>query len=81
MLDAYPFTIFMFQKYWDDPVKGIIETVNFGGDCDTTGAIFGALAGARHGMVFPKEWVDVLKNKDRLQKAAEGIYALRKNGI
>jgi poly(ADP-ribose) glycohydrolase ARH3 len=80
VLDSYPFTIFMFQKYFDDPINGLIETVNWGGDCDTTGAMFGALAGARHGMVFPKEWVDVLKYKDKLQKAAEGIYAIKENG-
>ncbi len=46
--ESYPFALFMFQKYWDDPLTGMLETVNSGGDCDTTGAMYGALAGARH---------------------------------
>ncbi|MDP3026909.1 MAG: ADP-ribosylglycohydrolase family protein [Nanoarchaeota archaeon] len=77
VFEAYPFTIFMFQKYWDKPLKGLIETVNYGGDCDTTGAMFGALAGAKNGMIFPESWVNVLQNKDRLKSAAEGIYNLK----
>jgi ADP-ribosylglycohydrolase len=81
VFEAYPFTLFMFQKYWDNPIKGLIETVNYGGDCDTTGAMYGALAGAKNGMIFPKEWVDVLKNKDKLEKVALAIYALKENGI
>ncbi|MBI3334271.1 ADP-ribosylglycohydrolase family protein [Candidatus Pacearchaeota archaeon] len=74
---SYPFTLFMFQKHWDTPIKGLLETINYGGDCDTTGAIFGALAGARHGMVFPESWLSVLKEKDRLMKAADSIYSCR----
>jgi ADP-ribosylglycohydrolase len=73
-IEAYPFTLFMFQKYWDNPVEGLIETVNFGGDCDTTGAMYGALAGANNGMVFPKNWK--LNDKDKLQDLAESIYLL-----
>jgi len=59
---SYPFTIFMFQKYWDNPIEGLIETVNFGGDCDTTGAIYGALCGAKNGMIFPREWTECIDN-------------------
>ena len=75
--ESYPFTIFMFQKYWENPMKGLIETVNFGGDCDTTGAIYGTLAGAKNGMIFPKQWTKILQNKDKLIKAAEEIYKIR----
>ncbi|MFH0701543.1 MAG: ADP-ribosylglycohydrolase family protein [Candidatus Woesearchaeota archaeon] len=74
---SYPFALFMFQKYWNNPINGLIETVNFGGDCDTTGAMYGALCGAKNGMVFPREWIDVLQDKQRLISAAEGIYALK----
>ena len=77
VFESYPFALFMFQKYWDSPVEGLIETVNFGGDCDTTGAIYGALAGAKNGMVFPEKWLEAAKGLERLAKAAEGIYALR----
>ncbi len=74
---SYPFALFMFQKYWSDPINGLLETVNYGGDCDTTGAIYGALCGAKNGMIFPSEWIDVLQGKDRLIAAAKGIYSPR----
>ncbi|MCB9359259.1 ADP-ribosylglycohydrolase family protein [Candidatus Woesearchaeota archaeon] len=73
---AYPFAIFMFQKYWDDPLNGLIATVNYGGDCDTTGAIFSALAGARHGRFWPEEWEQELQYKKELITAAELILRL-----
>ncbi len=74
--ESHPFSLFMFQKYWDDPVKGIVELVNYGGDCDTTGAIFGALAGARNGMVFPSAWTDIIEYKSRLSDTAEKILEI-----
>jgi ADP-ribosylglycohydrolase len=74
-IESYPFALFMFQKYWDNPLQGLLETVNWGGDCDTTGAIYGALAGAKNGLIFPKEWK--LNEKERLTKLAEKIYELR----
>jgi len=80
-IECYPFTIFMFQKYWDKPLEGLIETVNWGGDCDTTGAMYGALAGAKNGMIFPKSWVNVLQDKEKLINAAERIYNLKPRGI
>lgn len=76
---SHPFTLFMFQKFWDDPITGLIETVNYGGDCDTTGAMYGALAGAKNGMVFPEEWVKATEGIERLTKAAKGIYSLKRN--
>ena len=76
VFSSYPFALFMFQKYWDDPLKGLLETVNYGGDCDTTGAIFGTLAGARHGLsIFPKEWIAVTKDVPKLRAVADTLYA------
>ena len=76
VLSSYPFTLFMFQKFWNDPITGLIETVNYGGDCDTTGAIYGALCGAKNGMIFPEEWVKELKEFERLKAVAEKLYSL-----
>jgi len=73
---AYPFVLFMFQKYWDDPIAGLEELVNCGGDCDTTGAMFGALAGARHGMVFPDKWTREITNLDYLIETGERFATL-----
>jgi len=75
-IEAYPFTLFMFQKYWDNPIEGLIDTINYGGDCDTTGAMYGALCGAKNGMIFPERWTQKLKEKDRLQNLGEQIYSL-----
>lgn len=77
VLCSYPFALFMFQKYWDEPLKGLIETVNWGGDCDTTGAMYGALCGAKNGMIFPEEWLNVLMNKKRIEQAGKEIYQIK----
>ena len=78
---SHPFALFMFQRYWDeDPVKGLIETVNYGGDCDTTGAIYGALCGAKNGMVFPQEWVKKLKGVEKLVEVGEKLWKLKERG-
>lgn len=76
VFQSYPFALFMFQKYWNDPVEGLIETVNYGGDCDTTGAMYGALAGAKNGMIFPQEWIDVLQNRDKIIKVGQKLYEM-----
>ncbi|MFH1072658.1 MAG: ADP-ribosylglycohydrolase family protein [Nanoarchaeota archaeon] len=78
VMHSYPFAVFMFQKYWDNPIEGLIETVNFGGDCDTTGAIYGALCGAKNGMIFPKEWLREAKGLEPLEKAAKRIWELKR---
>lgn len=79
---SYPFTLFMFQKHWDNALYGLIETVNYGGDCDTTGAIFGSLAGAKDGMIFPNAWLKDIKEIERIKSLGEKIYGLKvaKNG-
>jgi ADP-ribosylglycohydrolase len=67
VFESYPFAIFMFQKHWDNPKGGLLATVNAGGDCDTTGAIYGTLWGARDGLdALPKEWVDGINEKERI---------------
>lgn len=73
---SYPFAIFMFQKYWDNPIEGLIETVNFGGDCDTTGAIYGALAGAKNGLIFPGKWMREISGLEEAFELGEKIFSL-----
>src|SRR3989338_7218235 len=74
---SHPFALFMFQKYWDNPIEGLIETVNYGGDCDTTGAMYGALCGAKNGLIFPEHLVNGLKEKEKLISLGEKMYGLR----
>ena len=70
---SHPFALFMFQKYWDQPIEGLIELVNFGGDCDTTGAMYGSLVGAKHGDIFPANLKSELKNINHLISLGERI--------
>lgn len=77
VFSSQPFALFMFQKYWDEPIEGLIETVNYGGDCDTTGAMFGALCGAKNGMVFPAHLVEGLHDAQRLISLGKQLYALK----
>lgn len=75
---SYPFALFMFQKYWDSPLEGLIETVNYGGDCDTTGSMYGALAGAKNGTtIFPEEWLTVLEGRKELEELGRKLYSLK----
>ncbi|MBU2637620.1 MAG: ADP-ribosylglycohydrolase family protein [Nanoarchaeota archaeon] len=76
---SYPFALFMFQKYWDKPIEGLLETVNYGGDCDTTGAMYGALAGAKNGMIFPEEWAKVIDGLKRIKSTAKKISKIGGN--
>lgn len=72
----YPFTLFMFQKYWDSPLEGLLKTVNSGGDADSTGSMFGTLAGARHGAFYPQAWADTIQGKEEIIGLATKIHAL-----
>lgn len=73
---SFPFALFMFQKYWDIPLEGLIETVNFGGDCDTTGAMYGALAGANKGIFMPASWIEQVQFSSGIIYLANKLYAL-----
>eukprot|EP01114_Cavostelium_apophysatum_P015925 TRINITY_DN4441_c0_g1_i1.p1 TRINITY_DN4441_c0_g1~~TRINITY_DN4441_c0_g1_i1.p1 ORF type:complete len:430 (+),score=117.43 TRINITY_DN4441_c0_g1_i1:51-1292(+) len=58
---------------------GLIKVVNLGGDADTTGAIFGQIAGAYYGEnSIPAEWKDKLTYLPYLQLLADEL--LRTSG-
>ena len=73
--ESYPFALFMFQKHIGEPLKGLVELVNWGGDCDTTGAIYGALMGAYHGKFWPDSW-EPPRDKERIKNTARMLYEL-----
>lgn len=53
----------------------LIETVNFGGDTDTNGAVLGALAGGYYGFnALPQEWLFNLKRLDYLAEICKKFY-------
>jgi ADP-ribosylglycohydrolase len=75
--ESFPFTLFMFQKYWDNSYEGLLETINCGGDCDTTGAMYGALLGARDGFrAFPVDLIKEVEDSQRIFDIGIGLRRL-----
>jgi ADP-ribosyl-[dinitrogen reductase] hydrolase len=58
---------------------GALLAVNIGNDADTTGAVYGQIAGAYYGLSgIPKEWVDKIFKIDEIKLIAEQIFELSK---
>jgi len=57
--------------------QGALLAVNLGNDADTTGAIYGQLAGAFHGNSgIPEEWRSKLAFRELIGSCAEKLFAL-----
>ena len=57
--------------------QGCLMAVNLGDDADTTGAIFGQLAGAYYGeRGLPEEWRKRLALRERIEALAERLFVL-----
>lgn len=55
--------------------EGALLAVNLGDDADTTGAVYGQLAGAFYGLEgIPEKWRKVVWEYDTIESLAEGIY-------
>ncbi len=55
--------------------EAVIAAVNFGDDADTSGAVAGALAGAREGAgAIPARWLAVLRPREELHALARGLH-------
>jgi ADP-ribosylglycohydrolase len=51
--------------------------ISLGGDTDTNGAVAGALLGCRQGVdAIPERWVSVLRERERIERAAAGLAEL-----
>lgn len=54
--------------------EGMLASVNLGDDADTTGAVYGQLAGAYYGVTaIPERWLDRLHKKDHIGSLAEKL--------
>ncbi|PGH27714.1 hypothetical protein AJ80_00501 [Polytolypa hystricis UAMH7299] len=76
VIDTLEVALWAFFKYpdWKD---GALAVVNLGGDSDTAGAIYGALAGAFCGVEeIPTEWVEVMQNRELIERVADGVANL-----
>ncbi|MDZ7753867.1 MAG: ADP-ribosylglycohydrolase family protein [Gammaproteobacteria bacterium] len=65
--------------FWttDDFASGALAAVNLGEDADTTGAVYGQLAGAWYGIDgIPRPWIDRIAMKEQILDLADGLLAL-----
>lgn len=61
----------------DDFASGALAAVNLGDDADTTGAVYGQLAGAWYGIEgIPRSWIECIAMKERIVALADGLLAL-----
>jgi ADP-ribosyl-[dinitrogen reductase] hydrolase len=57
--------------------EGALEAVNLGDDTDTTGAVFGQIAGAFYGEKgIPKSWLKILAWRERITRLADQLHQL-----
>lgn len=57
--------------------EGALMAVNLGDDADTTGAVYGQLAGAFYGeQGIPEEWRNKIFNRQLIEKYASALYQL-----
>jgi ADP-ribosyl-[dinitrogen reductase] hydrolase len=72
-------TVFHYYFRTDSVEACIVETVNQGGDADTTGAIIGMLAGATYGASdIPPRWLRKLDKdvKEEIERQTDLLLAL-----
>lgn len=64
--------------FWnsDDFREGALKAVNLGEDADTTGAIYGQLAGAYYGIdAVPETWREKIALSDRILELSDALFA------
>ena len=66
--------LWAFQRS-DNFREGALMVVNLGEDADTTGAIYGQMAGAFYGAAgIPAEWLSRLARREVIEAFADGLY-------
>jgi len=65
--EAVPTCLALTKLVKGDPEQAVITAANLGGDCDTIGAISGAVCGSLSGEnAFPGEWIDLLSQVNKI---------------
>ena len=78
VVDALEAALWAFYSE-DDFRSGALAAVNLGDDADTTGAIFGQLAGAYYGIDgVPEDWVGKLSMSGFIKQTAAGLLRFAK---
>jgi ADP-ribosylglycohydrolase len=61
----------------DDFRSGALAAVNLGDDADTTGAVYGQIAGTLYGEeAIPEAWLEHLAMRERIVKLADSLLEL-----
>lgn len=64
----------------DNYEEGLLKVVNLGEDTDTTGAVYGQLAGAFYGMdQIPQRWLNKVYMREEIISLADGLERLSHN--
>jgi ADP-ribosylglycohydrolase/predicted protein tyrosine phosphatase len=59
----------------DDFASGALAAVNLGGDADTTGAVYGQIAGVYYGVQsIPERWRSVIAHGEAIGRIADQLY-------
>jgi ADP-ribosylglycohydrolase len=73
--------VFLKTRNNTDSLNNLYYLIRQGGDCDTTGAMYGALIGARWGVsVFNKNLRDGLEANDDLLRWSDTLFSVVENG-
>ena len=57
--------------------EGALLAVNLGNDADTTGAVYGQIAGAFYGYeAIPQEWKAKIAHRELIESYADRLYRL-----
>jgi len=79
--EALGISIFCSLKFSDNWERAVLAAVNHSGDSDSTGSITGAILGTLLGIgSIPDRWVNDVENSDRIQKIANDMFRIFKNG-
>ncbi len=79
--EALAISLYCALKFSNDWKKGTLAAVNHSGDSDSTGSITGAILGALLGIKsIPGRWVQNVEESSRIQKIANDMFRIFKNG-
>ena len=79
MVESLEAALWAFHRT-DSFAAGALAAVNLGDDADTTGAIYGQLAGACYGLGgIPQEWREVVAQAGLILGLAQSLYDGRGN--
>lgn len=64
----------------DSPEHALIQAVNLAGEADTIAALTGAAVGAAEGIYgIPRRWLEMLHQRERLERTAEELIQVRQH--